>query len=267
MRTREASPKSATPTRHGFPSRRILGVRVDAIDYAGAVQLLVTWARAAESRYVCVSPVHAIMEAYQAPDFRDVVERADLVTPDGMPLVWCLRLLGVRMATRVYGPSLTEHTLAVAEKAGVPVGFYGGSQETLDRLVAAVRARYPRLAVVYASSPPFRQLTPEEDADVVGQINASRATILFVGLGCPKQERWMGAHRGRTRAVLVGVGAAFDFLAGTKRQAPAWMQRSGLEWLFRLCQEPRRLRYRYLKHNPRFLALFALQYLGLRRFR
>ena len=144
------------------------------------------------------------------------------------------------------------------------MGFYGGTQETLDRLLDVVGKRFRRLRVPYAYSPPFRPLTPEEDAQVVEAINESGARILFVGIGCPKQERWMAAHRDRVRAVMLGVGAAFDFLAGAKPHAPRWMQTAGLEWLFRLLTEPRRLWKRYLKHNPRFLVLFARQLLTAR---
>jgi N-acetylglucosaminyldiphosphoundecaprenol N-acetyl-beta-D-mannosaminyltransferase len=207
-----------------------------------------------------------VMEAYDDPGFRRVVNAADLVTPDGMPLVWGLRLLGMHGQDRVYGPELTLRVLAATEAAGVPVGFYGSAPEVLTRLLERVRRVYPRLEIAYAESPPFRSLSPKEDAEVVRKVNESGTRVLFVGLGCPKQERWMAAHRGRVRAVMLGVGAAFDFLAGTKPQAPRWMQNMGLEWLFRLLTEPRRLWRRYLIHNPRFALLFGLQLLGVRRF-
>jgi N-acetylglucosaminyldiphosphoundecaprenol N-acetyl-beta-D-mannosaminyltransferase len=205
------------------------------------------------------------MESYDSEEFRGVMNAADLVTPDGMPLVWALRLLGRRDATRVYGPDLTPMLLQKAEEEGVPVGFYGAAQWVLDRLLAAVRARYPKLKIAYAFSPPFRPLTREEDDNVVSAINASSARILFVGLNSPKQDKWMAMHRGKVQAVMVGVGAAFDFLAGSKKQAPRWMMPIGLEWLFRLCTEPRRLWKRYLKHNPRFVVLFAAQFLRNKR--
>ena len=247
-------------------SRHILGMRVDATSYRSAVERVVGWARLAQSRYVCVATVNNVMEAYDSPAFRTVMNSADLVTADGMPLVWGLRLLGERDATRVYGPDLMPHVLAAAERARVPVGFYGGSPTVLERLLANLRQRYPALRIAYAWSPPFRRLTSEEDARVVREIGDSGARIVFVGISTPKQERWMSQHRGCVRAVMVGVGAAFDFLAGVKPQAPRWMQRSGLEWLFRLASEPRRLWRRYLRHNPRFLGFFTLQLSGLRRF-
>lgn len=257
-------------TRRDLPAHRagryILSTRVDFTSYADAARSILGWARGAESRYVSVATVNNVMEGYDSGKFREIMNSADLVTPDGMPLVWGLRLLGVRGATRVYGPDLTPVVLAAAEEAGVPVGFYGASPQVLGKLLAVVRRRFPRLEVPYAYAPPFRPVTREEDQAVVRGICDSGARILFVGLSTPKQEYWMAAHRGRVPAVMLGVGAAFDFLAGAKPQAPRWMQGMGLEWLFRLITEPRRLWRRYLRHNPRFVTFFTLQLLGLRRF-
>jgi N-acetylglucosaminyldiphosphoundecaprenol N-acetyl-beta-D-mannosaminyltransferase len=245
-------------------SRHILCMRVDKTSYQDAAERVLAWARAGESRYVCIANVNSVMEAHDSRDFLRIMNEADLVTPDGMPLVWGLRMLGAREATRVYGPDLTPLVLGAAERAGVPVGFYGASPGTLERLFAVVRRRYPALEIAYAFAPPFRPLAPAEDVAVTGRIRSSGARILFVGIGAPKQERWMAAHRGRLPAVMLGVGAAFDFLAGVKPQAPLWMRDSGIEWLFRLVCEPRRLGRRYLKDNPRFAALFALQLLEQR---
>ncbi|HSW49227.1 MAG TPA: WecB/TagA/CpsF family glycosyltransferase, partial [Bryobacteraceae bacterium] len=244
--------------------RRILGMRVDRTSYPEAVARVLDWARAGESRYVCAASVNNVMEAHDSREFLEVMNRADLVTPDGMPLVWGLRMLGLRDATRVYGPDLTRAVLSAAERAGVPVGLYGATEGVLRKLLDAVRRDYPALKAPYAFAPPFRPLSPAEDEQVVRAIDASGAKILFIGLSTPKQERWMAAHRGRVPAVMLGVGAAFDFLAGVKPQAPRWMQSSGLEWVFRLGAEPRRLWRRYLKHNSRFAALFALQLLDHR---
>jgi N-acetylglucosaminyldiphosphoundecaprenol N-acetyl-beta-D-mannosaminyltransferase len=238
-------------------SRPVLDVRVDATSYEDAAQRVLGWARKGESRYVCACNVHMIMEAHDDPSFRDVVNGADLVTPDGMPLVWALRLLGVRGATQVRGSDLMLALCAAADRNGVPVGLYGGSESVLARVRAELRSRYAALSVTYAHSPPFG---PGGASD--GEIDSmarSGARILFVALGCPKQERWMAAHRGRVPAVMVGVGAAFDFLAAAKRQAPRPVQRAGLEWAFRLATEPRRLLRRYALHNPRFVALLARQ--------
>jgi N-acetylglucosaminyldiphosphoundecaprenol N-acetyl-beta-D-mannosaminyltransferase len=246
-------------------SRSILGMRVDATSYADATQRIVEWTTLDASRYVCVAAVNNVMHAYDDPAFRDIMNDADLVTPDGMPLVWGLRRLGVPSATRVYGPDLMPEILTRAQVCQIPVGFLGGTPRTLEALLAAVRSRWPDLPIAYAWSPPFAALDAERDTEVVETINASGARILFVGLGCPKQEIWMAAHRNRIGAVMVGVGAAFDFLAGQKRQAPRGMQRLGFEWLFRLVTEPRRLARRYLRQNPRFALLFAAQLVGATR--
>lgn len=240
----------------------ILGMHVNATCYREASQVIAAWAAARTSRYVCVATVNNVMEAWDSAAFRRVMNEADLVTPDGMPLVWGLKLLGWPRATRVYGPDLTPVLLERAAASGIPVGFYGGSPDVLATLVRRMKSRYPALQIVYAWAPPFRPLTAEEDRDATDAINASGAGLIFVGLNSPKQDYWMAAHRGRVHAVMVGVGAAFDFLAGAKPQAPPWMRRSGLEWSFRLATEPRRLWKRYLKHNPRFMVLFGLQLCG-----
>ena len=237
----------------------VLGARVDATSYRDATDRILAWARSSASRYVCVASVNNVMLARRDPEFLRITNDADLVTPDGMPLVWALRWLGVPTATRVRGTDLVLSVLRAAAEAEVPVGLYGGDPEVLSALVERLRRRWPRLDVAYVHSPPFRPATAEEDDRVVRDIAASGARILFVALGCPKQERWMAAHRGRVPAVMVGVGAAFDFISGRKRQAPAAMQRAGLEWLFRLLSEPRRLWRRYLGQNPAFMALLAWQ--------
>jgi N-acetylglucosaminyldiphosphoundecaprenol N-acetyl-beta-D-mannosaminyltransferase len=245
-------------------SRPILGMRVDATSYADASDRIISWAEAHESRSVCIASVNNVMVAQDDPGFRDVMNGADLVTPDGMPLVWGLRALGIASASRVYGPELTPVVMTKAAEKGVPIGLLGGTHEVLDRFIANVSVGRPGLRVAYRSSPPFRQATPEEEGKVARDINASGARIVFVGLGCPKQEVWMARQRGNVQAVMIGVGAAFDFLAGVKPQAPAWVRRSGLEWLFRLVTEPRRLWRRYLRQNPRFVVLFARQLLAER---
>jgi N-acetylglucosaminyldiphosphoundecaprenol N-acetyl-beta-D-mannosaminyltransferase len=246
-------------------TRRILGMRIDATSYEHAAGEILRWGSLGESRYVCVATVNNVIQAYDDSAYRAVMNEADLVTPDGMPLVWGLGLLGVRGATRVYGPDLTPFVCERAAALRIPVGFYGGTPEVLSELTAALVRRYPALRIVYAFSPPFRPLAPQEETSVIEEINRSGVGLLFVGLGAPKQEQWMAAHRGRVGAVMLGVGAAFDFLAGRKRQAPRLMQRLGLEWLFRLASEPRRLWRRYLYRNPRFVALFTVQLLRQRR--
>jgi N-acetylglucosaminyldiphosphoundecaprenol N-acetyl-beta-D-mannosaminyltransferase len=243
----------------GVETRRILGMRVDATSYGHAAAGVLRWASLGESRYICISTVNNVIEARDDPRYGEVMEGADLVTPDGMPLVWGLRLLGVPGASRVYGPDLMPLVCEKAAEQGIPIGFYGGAPDVLEELTARLTRRFPSLEIAYSWSPPFRPLTREEEAQVVEDVNRSGARILFVGLGAPKQERWMAAHRGRVRAVMLGVGAAFDFLAGRKRQAPKQIQALGLEWLYRLVHEPRRLWRRYLYRNPRYVALFAVQ--------
>lgn len=241
------------------PTRRILGMRVDATSYQHAAEEILRWGSLGESRYVCIATVNNVIEAYDDPAYHRAMDGADLVTPDGMPLVWALRLLGVDGATRVYGPDLTPILCERAAALGIPVGFYGSSPEVLEDLTENLVRRHPALRVAYSCSPPFRPLTLAEDAQVIDSINQSGTRLLFVGLGAPKQEQWMAAHKGRIEAVMLGVGAAFDFLAGRKRQAPNVLQRLGLEWLFRLVNEPRRLWRRYLYRNPRFVTLFTAQ--------
>ncbi len=234
-------------------------MKLNPTGYLHAAAAVCDWAGFGASKYVCVATVNNVMEAYDSPDFRRVMNNADLVTPDGMPLVWALRLLGHPHATRVYGPDLTPIILERAANDRIPVGFYGASPEVLAKLIQVVQRRFPNLHIAYSFSPPFRPLSPEEDQRIVEEINRSGARIVFIGLNTPKQDYWMAAHKGRVHAVMIGVGAAFDFLAGTKPQAPRWMMRIGMEWFFRLLTEPRRLWKRYLKHNPRFVALFAAQ--------
>ena len=232
-------------------------VAVTSVERAGEVILVA--ARAGESRYVCVGNVHMCMEAFDSPGFNAVVNGADLVVPDGRPLVWGLWALGARGAGHVRGSDLLLHLCGRAEREEIAIGLYGGTPESLVDFQTFLRTTFPGLQISFAASPPFRPLTLEETARYAEEIRDSGARILFVGIGCPKQERWMAEHRGKVPCVMIGVGAAFDFFSGRKKHAPRWMQQAGLEWLFRLCSEPRRLWKRYLKHNPRFVWHFAGQ--------
>jgi N-acetylglucosaminyldiphosphoundecaprenol N-acetyl-beta-D-mannosaminyltransferase len=242
----------------------ILGVQIFSSDYYFVVASIVKWTKMNESRCVYATSVHGLMEAQDDKDFLEILNDADINTPDGMPLVWILRLKGHPNQQRVYGPTLMLQILQKTSQENIPVGFYGGAPKVLERLVQILQRNYPHLKIVYSYSPPFRQLSKDEDEAIIKQIQDAGVRVLLVGLGCPKQERWMAAHRGRIPAVMVGVGAAFDFHAGSKRQAPVWMQRLGLEWFFRLTQEPKRLLPRYLKHNPRFMLLALAELLGIR---
>jgi N-acetylglucosaminyldiphosphoundecaprenol N-acetyl-beta-D-mannosaminyltransferase len=250
----------------GLTSRKVLGMRVDATSHADASKRVVRWAQEGKSAYVCVASVHMVMEAFDSATFRRIVNGAALVTPDGRPLVWALKLLGVKDASQVRGTDLTTHVVERAARENVPIGLYGGTPELLESFVQVLEARYPNVQVVCTIAPPFRPLTPEEDEAVTREVIASGARILLVGIGCPKQERWMEEHKGRVPAVMLGVGAAFDFHTGRVRQAPHWMQVAGLEWVFRLIMDPRRLWKRYAKHNPRFVGHFALQWWATKRY-
>lgn len=251
------------------PARvNVLGVGVSAINMEMAIASFDGWIARRERQYVCITGVHGVMESQRDPALRATLCQSGLTTPDGMPLVWLSKLHGFRHVERVYGPDLM---LAICERS-VEKGFrhflYGGDTELVGALAARLRQRYPGIQIVGTYAPPFRPLTPEEDAEVVRVINDAAPDVVWIGLSTPKQERWMAAHHKRIDApVMVGVGAAFDFNAGHKKQAPRWMQRNGLEWLFRLLQEPRRLGRRYLVNNPLFIALVLLQTLHLKRWR
>ena len=240
-------------------------MRVDTTSYRDAAQKIIKWAVNGENRYACMANVHMVMEAYDDATFQNIVNQADLVVPDGMPMVWMLRRLGHLLEDRVYGPTLTLKLLEAASRQCIPVGFYGGAPDVLAQLLKNVQNAYKNIQIAYRYSPPFRELTPEEDKAIVQNIEASQTRILFVGLGCPKQEKWMAAHVDRMQAVMLGVGAAFDFHAGKVRHAPNWFQNKGLEWLYRLLIEPGRLWKRYLKHNPRFAVLGMMELARKRR--
>ncbi|HET7553655.1 MAG TPA: WecB/TagA/CpsF family glycosyltransferase [Gemmatimonadaceae bacterium] len=249
------------------PRVNVLGVGVSAINMAQALETIEGWISRGDRRYVCVSGVHGIMESQADPALRDIHNSAGLVTPDGMPLVWLSRMHGYEHVERVYGPDLMLALCERSESRGYRHFLYGGAGDVPALLTTRLQQRFPLLNVVGSYSPPFRPLTEEEDAEVVRMINESGADIVWVGLSTPKQERWMREHVGRLdAAALIGVGAAFDFHAGVKKQAPRWMQRNGLEWLFRLGSEPRRLWKRYLINNPRFVYGVLLQATKLRRY-
>jgi N-acetylglucosaminyldiphosphoundecaprenol N-acetyl-beta-D-mannosaminyltransferase len=245
----------------------VLGVGVSALNPALAAETIEDWIHAGRRLYVCVTGVHGVIESRHDPAVRSIHNGAGLVTPDGMALVWLLRLAGHREAARVYGPDLM---LTLFERSVAP-GFthflYGTTEATLADLCRNLSVRFPGLRVVGAIAPPFRPLTPEEDSEIVMAINRASPDIVWVGLSTPKQEIWMAEHRSRLDArVLIGVGAAFDIHAGRVRQAPRWMQSHGLEWLFRVYQEPRRLTRRYVYSIARFLLEIAAQKTGLHRY-
>ncbi len=267
MNLDSAIPDAAIPkTSASAPPRaNILGVPIDAIDLPTAVNSIDGWITRRERHYVCVCNVHTVMECQRDEAIRQVYNQAGMVTPDGMPLVWVSRLMGFGGVGRVYGPDLTLATLARSLERGWSHFFYGGAPGVAEKLAARMTARFPELKIAGLISPPFRPLTAQEDDADVRRINESGADIVWVGIGAPRQEQWMASHRARLdAAVLIGIGAAFDFLSDTKRQAPRWMMRSGLEWLFRFACEPRRLWRRYLVYNSMFVWLMLMQFMGLR---
>lgn len=249
----------------GRKTGSVLGSPIDAVTWDEALGRVTTWGAARESRYICICNVHSVVTAQGDPGFSRVLAEADLCTPDGAPVAWMLRRLGFGDQQRINGPDLMWKYLARAEKLGQVVSFYGGSSKTLDILTARILQAFPDVKIGVSISPPFRPLTSEEDEADVRRINECGTAVLFVGLGCPKQESWMAQHRGRVAAVMIGVGAAFDYHAGTIQRAPLWMQKSGLEWLHRLASEPRRLWRRYLVTNSIFIVQAAKQLLGRSR--
>ncbi len=232
-------------------------------DYGGVVRWMEAVVAAGERAYVTAAAVNLVMSAGEDPATRAAVCSASLAVPDGQPLVWALRALGHRAATRVYGPDLMLAFCARAAREGIPMFLYGGrTPQALARLQERLGERFPGLRIAGSFFPPFREPTAEDDERTIAAIDGSGAQVVWVGTGQPKQELWMHRMRPRLRApLLVGVGAAFDFHAGLVAQAPPWMQRAGLEWSYRLAREPRRLWRRYARHNPRFVVGFAAQYM------
>jgi N-acetylglucosaminyldiphosphoundecaprenol N-acetyl-beta-D-mannosaminyltransferase len=264
VEARRRGPARGRPVVERVP---VLGIPIALTDYEGAMDWMDDRVAARGSTYVTAAAVHLVMSAQDDRQARDATLGADLVVPDGQPLVWALRLLGRPLGARVYGPDLMDAYCRRSAVSGVTMYLYGGrSPEALALLTRRLLERFPGLRIVGGYSPPFRELTGDERDAVVAAINGSGADVVWVGTGQPKQEKWMAQMRPLLDApVLVGVGAAFDFHAGLVPQAPRWMQDRGLEWVFRLWQEPRRLWRRYAADNPRFVIGFARQYLAHRR--
>lgn len=231
----------------------VLNTPVDSIAWSDVLNYLNIWGAAHQSKIVCICNVHMVVAAKYDELLAKVLNAADLVTPDGAPVAWVLRRGGFLDQQRINGPDLMWRYLGEAERNRHVVSFFGGQEEVLSRLKSRIGMEFPDLIIGQAISPPFREATTEEDQCFIEKINSSGTAVLFVGLGCPKQEKWMLAHKGKINAVMVGVGAAFDYHAETIRRAPLWMQRNGLEWFHRLCSEPRRLWKRYLITNTLFI--------------
>jgi N-acetylglucosaminyldiphosphoundecaprenol N-acetyl-beta-D-mannosaminyltransferase len=256
-------PQNGTPDAHVF---NLLGVHVNAIQIPDVVALMENWIRERNGcHFIAVTGMHGVTEAQHDPVFKQILNSADLVVPDGMPLVWVARHYGHRLRRRVYGPELMQE-FCNATGPKCRHFFYGGNPGVADLIGGVLESRFG-ISIVGSYSPPFRPLSEEEDEEVVSLINAANPDVLWIGLSTPKQERWMHEHRTKLRVpVEVGVGAAFDINSGRSRQAPRWMRDHGLEWSFRLLQEPRRLWRRYLIYGSEFLCSVALELLSLRRF-
>ena len=237
---------------------QVLDATIDVISWGEALDRLLHWAHSHESRYVTICNVHVVVSASRDAAYRTIINSSDMATPDGAPVAWMLRRQGFNEQARISGPDLMWALCERAASEDLPVVFYGSTEATLALLEQRLRAAFPKLRMTM-ESPPFRTLTAEEDFTAVDKINTSGAGFVFVGLGCPKQERWMAEHRGKINAVMIGVGAAFDFHAGTVQRAPAWMRDNGLEWLHRLASEPGRLWKRYLVTNTLFILGAARQ--------
>lgn len=234
----------------------ICNVPVSSVNISRACDIVDDWINERKKVYVCVAPVSTIVDCQSDNDYKKILDGAEMITPDGMPLVWVAKLMGDREIGRTYGPDLMMALCEKGQIKGYRHYLYGGTENTCSLLKNVLKERFPEIDIVGECTPPFRPLHAKEDEEVLEEINKLNPDILWVGLGSPKQDYWMHEHRGKLDvSVIIGVGAAFDFISGVKRQAPRWMQKSGLEWFFRLCSEPKRLGKRYLVGNTKFIYL------------
>ncbi|OGX35494.1 MAG: hypothetical protein A3C36_06050 [Omnitrophica WOR_2 bacterium RIFCSPHIGHO2_02_FULL_52_10] len=243
----------------------ICDVPVSSVNIPQACGIVERWIRERKKAYVCIAPVSTIVESQSDAEYRKVLEGADMVTPDGMPLVWTAKLMGDKNIRRTYGPDLMLALCAAGRDKGYRHYLYGGTESTCSLLENVLKTRFPGIIISGRYAPPLMGTHDREDDEVIREINRSAPDILWVGLGSPKQDYWMVQHRSRLDVpVMIGVGAAFDFLAGTKRQAPRWMRDAGMEWFFRLCSEPKRLWKRYLIGNTMFVYLLIRHLIKIR---
>jgi N-acetylglucosaminyldiphosphoundecaprenol N-acetyl-beta-D-mannosaminyltransferase len=255
-----------TPRKGHYVKVNILGVNISAINMQQALEIIRSWILQRDPHYVCVTPAHSIMDCFHNPALRPIFNGSGLTTPDGMSTVWILRLLGHKHVERVYGPDLMQALCQLSPQNGYRHYLYGGAPGIVEELQKKLRDAYPGLEIVGHYTPPFGLVSPEEDQRIIENIRNANPDILWVGISSPKQEIWMAEHLDALEVpVLIGVGAAFDFLSGRKKQAPRWIQRSGLEWLYRFLSEPKRLWRRYIQY-PLFILLLFLQATGLKKF-
>lgn len=245
----------------------VLGVGISILNLPAALAEIADAIGNRRKGYICVTGVHGVMEAQNDESFRAILNNAFLCTPDGMPMVWAGKIAGHSEMQRVYGPDLMLDVCAWSQDNPCRHFFFGGAPGVAEQLAEKLKARFPKLEIAGFFTPPFRPLNPAEENELRGMVRAARPDIFWVGLSTPKQEKFMAQYLPKLDATLmIGVGAAFDFLSGRVKQAPRWMQRNGLEWVYRLCSEPQRLAGRYFKNNPLFLAKIALQLAGLKKY-
>ncbi len=249
-------------SKENLPVCSVIGYPVAALPFQEQISLMMQWAREKTSKVVCIANVHMLVEAYQNEQFSDVLSQADLITPDGMPLVWMLKLQGVREQDRVAGLDVLLSLCERASATGEKVFFLGSQSSILEKMRLRLEREFPDLKIAGMEPLPFRPLTVEEDEAIIEKLNQSGAGLLFLSLGCPKQEKWMAAHKDRVNMVMLGLGAVFPLYAGLHRRAPRLIRLSGFEWLFRLIQEPKRLASRYGSTIPVFLWLALRQLLN-----
>lgn len=252
-----------------LPIINVIGSPLTALPFAAQIKVILEWASTRESKSVCVANVHMLMEAHWNPKFSSILKNADLVTPDGMPLVWMMKLMGASKQNRIAGMDILVSLCQLAPQRDIGVFFVGSETKILEKMRTKLEQEFPELKIVGMEPLPFHPLLPPEDDTVIQKIQESGAGIVLVSLGCPKQEYWMYQNKDKIPAVMIGLGGVFPMLAGIHKRAPLWMQNLGLEWFYRLIQEPGRLWIRYLRTNPTFIALALRQllthYLGINR--
>lgn len=256
--------QSSVELSNPLPTQSVTGFPISALSFSAQVETIIKWARERSSRMVCVSNVHMLMEGHWNPDFARVLRQSDLLTPDGMPLVWMTSLMKGASQDRVAGMELMLALCQQAQEKCVSVFFIGSTEAILKGISARLANDFPNLKVAGTLSPPFRELSERENQKITDYIGRSGAGLVFVSLGCPKQERWMSTHHRQVNAVMIGVGGVFSVYAGEKRWAPAWIRKYGLEWFYRLMQEPKRLWKRYALTIPPFLLLAMRQLIEIR---
>ncbi|MEM9924944.1 MAG: WecB/TagA/CpsF family glycosyltransferase [Cyanobacteria bacterium P01_D01_bin.50] len=242
-----------------LPTRKVLDFPITALRFKEQIQTILEWASEHKSKTVCVANVHMLMEAHWNPEFASVLKDADMVTPDGMPLVWMMKKLGATSQDRVAGLDILASVCELAQQQDVSLFFVGSQTEILSGMRSKLEKEYPELKIAAMEPLPFRPLTENEDEALINKINESGAGVVFVSLGCPKQEKWMAEHKDKIQAVMIGLGGAFPVYAGLHKRAPRIIRESGFEWLYRWLQEPRRLWSRYTKTIPPFMWLAMKQ--------